>query len=145
MMIQYRTFMKRPTDFLIIGLLFILSGIADLGIILANPGYRLAVFGMRPDGLFGWAAKLQSPAMHLVLGVGFLQPRRWVLVLFVLYMCYGLMNAAVNLAVIGFGWIRITFLIGSLAFFLYVAWRRSAFEGPRETTVPLALVKEEHA
>ena len=140
-----RTGPPRARDLLVLGVLFILTGFADLGLIAANPDYRLAVFGMRPDGLLGWVAKLQSPVMHLLLGVGFLQRRRWALILSLAYLSYGIMNAAVNLAVLGFGWIRITFLLGSLGFLAYLWWRRAAFEGPGNKTVHLTLVKEEHA
>ncbi len=134
-----------PLDLLIIGVLFILTGIMDLGLIVARPDYRLAVFGMRPSGLLGWLAKLQSPTMHLILGFGCLQPRRWVLILFLIYLCYGMINAAVNLAVIGFGWIRMMFLIGSVLFLVYVMWRRAAFEGRGPRSLSMTLVKEEQA
>lgn len=134
-----------PLDILILGVLFILTGIMDLGIIVAWPDYRLAVFGMRPGGLLGWLVKLQSPAMHLILGFSFLRPRRWVVILFLIYLGYGIINAAVNLAVIGFGRIRITFLIGSVLFLIYVLWRRAAFEGRGPQPLSMTFVKEEQA
>ena len=136
---------KVAIDLLVLGALFILTGLVDLGIIAANPDYRLAVFGMRLDGFPGWVAKLQSPVMHLLLGVGFLRLRRWAFMLSLVYLSYGIMSAAVNLAVLGFGWIRIAFLLGSLGFLAYLWWRRAAFEGPRRTSVHLTLVKEERA
>lgn len=134
---------KRAGDLIVLGALFILTGLVDLGVIAANPDYRLAVFGMRPDGLIGWAAKLQSPAMHALLGVGFIQQRRWALVLFMIYTGYGIANATVNFIMLGFGWIRLIFLLGSFAFLAYVWRRRAAFEA--RPAVHLTLVKEEHA
>ncbi len=125
-------FRKRPTDILALGVLFFLSALFDLYIIMAFPRYGLKIFGTEFSGAAGWIVKLQSPFIHTFLGLGFLSLSLWAYYLFLFYMLFGIVNAAVNYAVIGFGWIRSIFIVGSVIFLIYVYRRREVFHGAEE-------------
>lgn len=114
-------------DIRYLGALFFLTAFTDLYIILANPNYALTIFCTKPTGLMGVAAKIQSPTLHIAIGYGFLRLRRWSLFVYMAYAGFGLLNATVNLACIGYGRIRTVFLITLAAFTIYVFIRRRVF------------------
>lgn len=118
---------KRAHDIRFLGALFLLTALMDLYIIVANPEYSLTIFCSKPDGLPGILAKIQSPTLHVAIGYGFLTLARWGLFLYYFYAGFGLLNATVNLACLGYGRIRTVFLISLIAFTVYVYLRRHRF------------------
>lgn len=128
---------KRAHDVRYLGALFLLSAIMDLYIILKQPDYALSVFCTKPDGGLGVLVKAQSPTIHTFIGFGFLQLRRWSLLLYLAYAGFGLINGVVNFACFGYGRVRTVFLISLVAFTAYVLWRRQCFlpSEPRPTRV----------
>jgi hypothetical protein len=72
-------------------------------------------------------AKAQSPTLHTFIGYGFLKLRRWSLLLYLIYAAFGLLNATVNFACLGYGRVRTVFLMTLLVFTAYVVWRRGIF------------------
>jgi hypothetical protein len=121
---------ERAHDIRFLGALFLLTAVMDLYIIMANPAYALTIFCGKPTGLLGILAKAQSPTLHIFIGYGFLRLRRWSLLLYLAYAAFGLMNATVNLACLGYGRVRTVFLITLIAFTVYVIWRRDRFQAP---------------
>lgn len=119
---------SRAHDIRYLGGLFLLTAVTDLYIILANPDYALTVFCSKPAGIWGMAAKAQSPTLHVLIGYGFLRLRPWSLLLYLVYAGFGLLNAMANYACFGYGRVRTVFLITLLAFTAYVIWRRKCFQ-----------------
>lgn len=118
---------SRAHDVRYLGALFLLSAIMDLYIILKQPAYALSVFCTKPEGVLGVLVKVQSPTIHTFIGFGFLQLRRWALLLYLAYAGFGLVNGMANLACFGYGRVRTVFLISLVAFTAYVVWRRRCF------------------
>lgn len=114
-------------DIRYLGGLFLLTALTDLYIIVANPEYALTVFCAKPAGLWGLAAKAQSPTLHVLIGYGFMRLRSWSLLLYLAYAGFGLLNATANYACFGYGRVRTVFLITLIAFTAYVIWRRKCF------------------
>ncbi len=117
----------RAHDIRYLGALFLLSAFMDVYIIASNPAYALPFFCTKPTGALGILAKAQSPALHTLLGYGFLRLRRWSLFLYLAYAGFGLLNATVNYACFGYGRIRTTLVLTLLVFTGYVLWRRQSF------------------
>jgi hypothetical protein len=136
----WRLVWTRALDIRYLGALFLLTAATDLYIIVANPEYALTVFCAKPRGWIGILAKAQSPTLHLFIGYGFLRLRRWALLLYLAYAGFGLLNATVNYACLGYGRVRTAFLITLIAFTIYVIWRRRCFQGHTDSEV--AHVKE---
>jgi hypothetical protein len=122
-----RVIWKRAHDIRFLGALFVLTAFTDLYIIVANPSYSLTVFCAKPSGLGAIVAKAQSPALHLLIGYGFMRLRRWSLLLYAVYAAFGLLNAAANFACLGYGRVRTVFFMTLILFTAYIYWRRSAF------------------
>jgi hypothetical protein len=122
-----RTAWERAHDIRFLGALFLLTAVTDLYIIVANPAYSLTIFCTKPSGLLGVLAKAQSPTLHTFIGYGFLKLRRWSLLLYLIYAAFGLLNATVNFACLGYGRVRTVFLMTLLVFTAYVVWRRGIF------------------
>ena len=99
----------------------------DTWLIAANPGYALPLFGATFTGAWGWIAKIQSPILHGLLGYGFLRRRRWGYWLYMAYAAFGLSSALVNLATIGFGRIRMIFIVSLTVITAYLFTRRKVF------------------
>ena len=99
----------------------------DLYIILVNPDYALALFCAKPKGLVGLLAKIQSPTIHLLIGVGFLGIRRWALLLYLAYAAFGFLNTTANFACFGYGRVRMVFALSLVAFTAYIWYRRRRF------------------
>jgi hypothetical protein len=123
----WRTVWAWGHDIRFLGALFLLSAINDSFIILMNPDYLLPFFCTKPGGLLGFLTKALSPALHTIVGYGFLQLRRWALFIYLLYAVYGMTNAAVNLTCFGPGRVRNTLLITLAGFTVYILWRRRCF------------------
>ncbi|MFY9270993.1 MAG: hypothetical protein WAO55_14720 [Candidatus Manganitrophaceae bacterium] len=117
-----------PADIIFFGVLMIFSGIMDTYIIVANPEYRLPVFGMKLTGPIGWFFKFLSPALHFASGYGAILGRRWAYPLFIVYSLYGLASAIVSRFVLPPPHrIRTVFMIVLVAFMVYLYLRRNAF------------------
>ncbi len=115
-------------DLQAIGLLFLLTAFTDIYIIQARPDYGLKIMGTALPGAWGVLAKAQSPVLHVLIGVGFLLVKRWGLFVYLLYAGFGIINAAVNLAVLPPPHrIRIIFMLSLAAFTAYILWRRKRF------------------
>ena len=115
-------------DLQAIGFLFLLTAFTDLYIIQAMPDYGLKIMGTALPGAWGILAKAQSPTLHVLIGVGFLLVKRWGLFVYLLYAGFGIINAAVNLAVLpGPHRIRIIFMVSLAVFTAYILWRRKRF------------------
>src|SRR5438105_5488235 len=115
-------------DIQAIGLLFLLTAYTDLYIIQARPDYGLKIMGTALPGAWGILAKAQSPTLHVLIGVGFLLVKRWGLFVYLLYAGFGIINAAVNLAVLpGPHRIRIIFMVSLAVFTAYILWCRKRF------------------
>jgi hypothetical protein len=126
-----RTAWARAHDIRFLGALFLLTAFTDFYIIVANPAYALTVFCTKPAGVLGILAKAQSPTLHILIGYGFLRLRRWSLFLYLIYAAFGLLNATVNYACLGYGRVRTAFLLTLIGFTVYVLWRRDCFRsGP---------------
>jgi hypothetical protein len=116
-------------DLQAIGFLFLLTAFTDLYIIQARPDYGLKILGTALPGAWGVLSKAQSPTLHILIGVGFLLVKRWGLLVYLLYAGFGIVNAAVNLAVLPPPHrIRIIFMISLAVFTAYILWRRKAFK-----------------
>lgn len=119
---------ERGHDLRYIGAHFFLTAFMDVYIIVANPDYGLKVLGTTFEGAWGILWKLQSPVIHLLIGIGFLGVKRWGLLVYLLYAAFGLVNATVNLAVLPPPHrIRIVFLALLAAFTAYILRRRKRF------------------
>jgi hypothetical protein len=116
-----------PYDIYAIGVIFVLNVAMDTWLIVKNPAYALPLFGATFTGLPGWIAKIQSPILHGILGYGFLRRRRWAFWLYMAYAAFGLSSALVNLATIGFGRIRMIFIVSLTLITAYIFTRRKVF------------------
>ena len=119
----------KPYDILFFGWLFLANLILDSYLIIANPAYALKIFGGHFNGWLGWAAKIQSPVLHGLIGVGFIRRKRWGFILYMIYAAFGMANAVANTVVLGFGRIRTVFIISLLVISIYIYFRRNAFDG----------------
>lgn len=119
--------MKTGTGILIIGILLIASGFADLYIILDRPEYALPFFGQSLHGVSGWIVKLQSPILHAVIGYGFLRLKKWSFWLYMAYALFGMTNALTNLHLLGPGLIRYIFIASLFILTLYIYFQRKEF------------------
>ena len=66
-------------DIKILGGLFLIFGTVDLIVIALFPTYVFKLFGVAVTGPSSYLVKLHSPAVHLLIGYGFLwlRPRAW--------------------------------------------------------------------
>jgi hypothetical protein len=118
---------QTPYDIYAIGVIFVLNVAMDTWLIVRNPEYALPLFGATFTGLAGWIAKIQSPILHGVLGYAFLRRRRWGYWLYMAYAAFGLSSALVNLATLGFGRIRMIFIVSLTLITAYIFTRRRVF------------------
>ena len=121
--------MKNAYDLIIIGWIFLSNVLMDSYLIIANPHYALKIFGTSFTGLAGWAIKIQSPVLHGLIGFGFLRQKRWAYILYMAYAAFGLVNAFANLYLLGYGRIRMIFIVSLLIITVYIYFRRNAFHG----------------
>lgn len=119
-----REIWQRGHDIRFLGLLLLISALNDTWIILSNLDYLLPFYCTKPDGIPGFLTKAISPALHLVVGYGFMRLRRWSLLVYLVYAAYGFTNGLVNLGCFGPGRIRNTLMAAIVISTLYLLWRR---------------------
>jgi len=125
----WRVVWQQGHDLRFLGLLLLISALNDTWIIFKNLDYLLPFYCTKPDGIPGFATKAISPALHLIVGYGFMRLRRWALFLYLVYATYGFTNGIVNLTCFGPGRIRNT-LLGTIIFSTaYILWRRRILLG----------------
>ncbi len=121
---------KIPYDLRALGLLMILAGLIDIGIILKNPDYRMPVFGLRLPGKAGWYFILiVFPTFHFIAGYGALLARKWAYYFYVLPTLYIIASAAVSRMTLEPPHrIRTTILLTMPIFLIYLYWRKKHFK-----------------
>ncbi len=121
--------MKKRYDLILIGWIFLSNVLMDGYLIIAYPHYALKLFGMTFGGVAGWSAKIQSPILHGLIGYGFIKQKRWSYLLYMAYALFGLTNAFVNFYLLGYGRIRMIFVLTLMVVTIYLYLRRRAFNG----------------
>ena len=117
-------------DIQLLGGLFLIVGTVDLVIIALFPAYALKLFGAAVTGPASFLVKLHSPAVHLLIGYGFLWLRPWAWGLALAYAGFGLVSETMNQLTFGFSSIRSGFMVSTLLFACYLTWRRTSFIDP---------------
>ncbi|MEC4890950.1 MAG: hypothetical protein RI101_12920 [Nitrospira sp.] len=124
-------------DIQLLGGLFLFVGTVDLIVIVLFPAYALKLFGTTVAGSVSFLVKLHSPAVHLLIGYGFLWLRPWAWGLSLAYAGFGIVSEAMNQVAFGFHMVRSGFMATTLLFALYLIWRRSLFaDAPRSVHKP---------
>ena len=121
---------SRGIDIKIFGALFLLVGLIDVLIIEFFPAYALKLFGDTITGPLAYVVKLHSPAVHFLIGYGFLFLRPWAWGLAMAYGGFGLTSELMNQFQFGFHQLRTGFMATTALFLCYVAWRRILFADP---------------
>ncbi len=121
---------QRGLDIKLFGALFVLVGLLDVLIIEFFPAYALKLFGVTVVGPLAYAVKLHSPAVHFLIGYGFLFLRPWAWGLAMAYGGFGLISELMNQLEFGFHQLRMAFMATTALFLCYVAWRRILFADP---------------
>ena len=114
-------------DIQLLGGLFLIVGTIDLVIIALFPAYALKLFGTAVTGPASFLVKLHTPAVHLLIGYGFLWLRPWAWGLALAYAGFGVVSEALNQLTFGFSQIRSGFMVTTFLFASYLVWRRTAF------------------
>lgn len=114
-------------DIQLLGGLFLIVGTGDLVIIALFPDYALKIFGAAMTGPASFLVKLHTPAVHLLIGYGFLWLRPWAWGLALAYAGFGVVSEAMNQLTFGFSQIRSGFIATTLLFASYLIWRHTAF------------------
>ena len=125
-------------DVKLFGGLFMIVGTVDMVIIDLFPSYALKLFGAEISGPSSFFVKLHSPAIHLLIGYGFLWLRPWAWGLSLAYAGFGIVSEAMNQLTFGFHPARSVFMATTVVFMLYLFWRRHLFtdQPPMTTTGP---------
>jgi hypothetical protein len=137
----------KPTgvDIKLMGGLFLIVGAVDLIIIVLFPSYALKLFGATVTGPLSFPAKLHSPAVHLLIGYGFLWLRPWAWGLSLAYAGFGLVSEAMNQLAFGFHPVRSGFMATTALFITYLVWRRQLFtDQPPITTAGPSVSEGSH-
>ena len=121
---------SRGIDIKLFGALFLLVGLIDVLIIEFFPAYGLKLFGVTITGPLAYMVKLHSPAVHFLIGYGFLFLRPWAWGLAMAYGGFGLTSELMNQFQFGFHHLRTGFMATTALFLCYVAWRRILFADP---------------
>ncbi len=129
---------SRGLDIKLFGALFLLVGLIDLLIIEWFPAYALKLFGVTIIGPLAYLVKLHSPAVHFLIGYGFLFLRPWAWGLAMAYGGFGLISELMNQVQFGFHQLRTGFMATTVLFLCYVVWRRTLFADPIPPTQRLA-------
>ena len=129
---------SRGTDIKLFGALFLLVGLIDVLIIEFFPAYTLKLFGVTITGPLAYMVKLHSPAVHFLIGYGFLFLRPWAWGLAMAYGGFGLTSELMNQFQFGFHHLRTGFMATTALFLCYVAWRRILFADPVPSAQRLA-------
>jgi len=119
--------MQSGIDIKLFGGLFLIVGAVDLVIIALFPSYTLKLFGTAVTGPASFLIKLHSPAVHLLIGYGFLSLRAWAWGLAMAYSGFGVVSEIMNQMAFGVHPLRTGFIINTLIFVCYLFWRRSLF------------------
>ena len=91
------------------------------------PSYALKLFGAVVIGPSSFLVKLHSPAVHLLIGYGFLWLRPWAWGLSLSYAGFGIVSEAMNQLAFGFHPLRSGFMASTALFIIYLYWRRQLF------------------
>lgn len=118
---------RTGTDIKLFGGLFMIVGVVDLVIIVLFPSYALKLFGSVVTGPASFLIKLHSPAVHLLIGLGFLWLRPWAWGLAIAYGGFGIVSEFMNQLVFGFHLVRTAFITSTFLFLSYLMWRRGLF------------------
>jgi hypothetical protein len=105
-------------------------GLIDVLIIELFPAYALKLFGVTIAGPLAYVVKLHSPAVHFLIGYGFLFLRPWAWGVAMAYGGFGLTSELMNQFQFGFHQLRTGFMATTALFLCYVAWRRILFADP---------------
>lgn len=130
-------------DIQLLGGLFLIVGLLDLVLIAVYPDYALRIFGARLKGVAGFLVKLQSPALHLAIGYGFLFLRPWAWGLSLAYAGFGIASEALNQTVWGLHPLRAAFMAATVFFACYLVWRREVFAEPQAAPDPYGRARRE--
>ena len=130
-------------DIKILGGLFLIFGTVDLVVIALFPAYAFKLFGVAVTGPSSYLVKLHSPAVHLLIGYGFLGLRPWAWGLSLAYAGFGLVSETMNQLSFGFHPVRSAFMATTLLFAAYMIWRRALFTDEDPTTKHHTRVSEE--
>ncbi len=133
---------ERGRDIKLFGALFVLVGLIDLLIIEFFPAYALKLFGVTIAGPLAYIVKLHSPAAHFVIGYGFLFLRPWAWGLAIAYGGFGVVSELLNQLEFGFHRLRTGFMVSTVLFLCYLAWRRALFADPLPPARRLASTPE---
>ncbi len=133
---------ERGRDIKLFGALFVLVGLIDLLIIEFFPAYALKLFGVTIVGPLAYIVKLHSPAAHFVIGYGFLFLRPWAWGLAMAYGGFGIVSELLNQLAFGFHRLRTGFMVSTVLFLCYLAWRRALFADPLPPARRLASTPE---
>lgn len=130
-------------DIKILGGLFLIFGTVDLVVIALFPSYAFKLFGVAVTGPSFYLVKLHSPAVHLLIGYGFLWLRPWAWGLSVAYAGFGLVSETMNQLAFGFHPVRSAFMATTMLFAAYVIRRRALFTDEDLAAKHHILVSEE--
>ncbi len=130
-------------DIKILGGLFLIFGTVDLVVIALFPAYAFKLFGVAVAGPSSYLIKLHSPAVHLLIGYGFLWLRPWAWGLSLAYAGFGLVSETMNQLSFGFHPVRSAFMATTMLFAAYIVWRRALFMDEMPTTTHDTQVSEE--
>jgi hypothetical protein len=111
----------------LLGGLFLIVGTVDLIVIALFPAYALKLFGTAVAGPASFLVKLHAPAVHLLIGYGFLWLRPWAWGLALAYAGFGLVSEGMNQLAFGFNQIRSGFMVTTFLLASYLIWRRAVF------------------
>jgi hypothetical protein len=130
-------------DIQFVGSLFLAVGLIDLFIIELYPAYALKLFGVIVPASVAYPIKMHSPAVHFLIGDGFLFLRPWAWGLAVAYGGCGLMSETMNQLAFGFHPLRSGFMIATMLFLGYLLWRRNVFTEPASHDSSIGPASEE--
>jgi hypothetical protein len=126
-----------------VGCLFLVVGLVDLLVIELFPAYALKLFGVIIPGSLAYPVKMHSPAVHFLIGYGFVFLRPWAWGLAVAYGGFGLVSEAMNQLVFGFHPLRTGFMLATMLFLGYLLWRRHVFTEPASHDASMRAASEE--
>lgn len=130
-------------DVQLLGGLFIAVGLVDLLIIELFASYGLKLFGVIVPASFAYPVKMHSPAVHFLIGYGFLFLRPWAWGLAVAYGGFGLVSEAMNQLTFGYHHLRSGFMVATVFFLGYLLWRRHLFIEPGSQDPTIGRTSEE--
>lgn len=130
-------------DVQLLGGLFIAVGLVDLLMIELFSSYGLKLFGVIIPAAFAYPVKMHSPAVHFLIGYGFLFLRPWGWGLAMAYGGFGLVSEAMNQLVFGFHHLRSGFMLATALFLCYLLWRRRLFIEPCSQDPTIGRTSEE--